>query len=214
MRNDNMQTFTVEDYSLNPVIVHKNNIISKNVLDENIYGLRSVDIQNIGKNQLCPISDQRMVFFKINGITQFWKTDEKFDINSVMSDMLCGLDKDKLGYAYIIRGNSQGISINIGIDESFAESLKSSLISLFPNINVEQIELESIVPERLTDGGIITGIPTNKLAADSQMEIQIDHLCRGMQGRDFVYVIFATGINPVYITYLYTHIFYRRPDFI
>ena len=49
MRNDNMQTFTVEDYSLNPVIVHKNNIISKNVLDENIYGLRSVDIQNIGK---------------------------------------------------------------------------------------------------------------------------------------------------------------------
>ena len=79
-----------------------------------------------------------MVFFKINGITQFWKTDEKFDINSVMSDMLCGLDKDKLGYAYIIRGNSQGISINIGIDESFAESLKSSLISLFPNINIEQ----------------------------------------------------------------------------
>ena len=204
MRNDNMQTFTVEDYSLNPVIVHKNNIISKNVLDENIYGLRSVDIQNIGKNQLCPISDQRMFFFKINGITQFWKTDEKFDINSVMSDMLCGLDKDKLGYAYIIRGNSQGISINIGIDESFAESLKSSLISLFPNINVEQIELESIVPERLTDGGIITGIPTNKLAADSQMEIQIDHLCRGMQGRDFVYVIFATGINPVYITQWHT----------
>ena len=200
MRNDNMQTFTVEDYSLNPVIVHKNNIISKNVLDENIYGLRSVDIQNIGKNQLCPISDQRMGFFKINGITQFWKTDEKFDINSVMSDMLCGLDKDKLGYAYIIRGNSQGISINIGIDESFAESLKSSLISLFPNINVEQVELESIVPERLTDGGIITGIPTDKLAADSQMEIQIDHLCRGMQGRDFVYVIFATGINPAYIT--------------
>ena len=204
MRNDNMQTFTVEDYSLNPVIVHKNNIISKNVLDENIYGLRSVDIQNIGKNQLCPISDQRMVFFKINGITQFWKTDEKFDINSVMSDMLCGLDKDKLGYAYIIRGNSQGISINIGIDESFAESLKSSLISLFPNINVEQVELESIVPERLTDGGIITGIPTDKLAADSQMEIQIDHLCRGMQGRDFVYVIFATGINPAYITQWHT----------
>lgn len=204
MRNDNMQTFTVEDYSLNPVIVHKNNIISKNVLDENIYGLRSVDIQNVGKNQLCPISDQRMVFFKINGITQFWKTDEKFDINSVMSDMLCGLDKDKLGYAYIIRGNSQGISINIGIDESFAESLKSSLISLFPNINVEQVELESIVPERLTDGGIITGIPTDKLAADSQMEIQIDHLCRGMQGRDFVYVIFATGINPAYITQWHT----------
>ena len=204
MRNDNMQTFTVEDYSLNPVIVHKNNIISKNVLDENIYGLRSVDIQNIEKNQLCPISDQRMVFFKINGITQFWKTDEKFDINSVMSDMLCGLDKDKLGYAYIIRGNSQGISINIGIDESFAESLKSSLISLFPNINVEQVELESIVPERLTDGGIITGIPTDKLAADSQMEIQIDHLCRGMQGRDFVYVIFATGINPAYITQWHT----------
>lgn len=204
MRNDNMQTFTVEDYSLNPVIVHKNNIISKNVLDENIYGLRSVDIQNIGKNQLCPISDQRMVFFKINGITQFWKTDEKFDINSVMSDMLCGLDKDKLGYAYIIRGNSQGISINIGIDESFSESLKSSLISLFPNINVEQAELESIVPERLTDGGIITGIPTDKLAADSQMEIQIDHLCRGMQGRDFVYVIFATGINPAYITQWHT----------
>ena len=204
MRNDNMQTFTVEDYSLNPVIVHKNNIISKNVLDENIYGLRSVDIQNIGKNQLCPISDQKMVFFKINGITQFWKTDEKFDINSVMSDMLCGLDKDKLGYAYIIRGNSQGISINIGIDESFAESLKSSLISLFPNINVEQVELGSIVPERLTDGGIITGIPTDKLAADSQMEIQIDHLCRGMQGRDFVYVIFATGINPAYITQWHT----------
>ena len=89
MRNDNMQTFTVEDYSLNPVIVHKNNIISKNVLDENIYGLWSVDIQNIGKNQLCPISDQKMVFFKINGITQFWKTDEKFDIKEQKNIQEC-----------------------------------------------------------------------------------------------------------------------------
>ena len=63
MRNDNMQTFTVEDYSLNPVIVHKNNIISKNVLDENIYGLRSVDIQNIGKNQCgCPQRHVRSAF--------------------------------------------------------------------------------------------------------------------------------------------------------
>ena len=66
------------------------------------------------------------------------------------------------------------------------ESLKSSLISLFPNINIEQVELESIVPERLTDGGIITGIPTDKLAADSQMEIQIDHLCQRNAGGEIL----------------------------
>ena len=73
------------------------------------------------------------------------------------------------------------------------------MISLFPNINIEQVELESIVPERLTDGGIITGIPTDKLAADSQMEIQIDHLCRGMQGEISLDRVFYVILRQVLI---------------
>ena len=48
MRNDRMQMYG-EDYSLSQVIVHKNNIISKNVLDENFYDIRSVDFQDIKK---------------------------------------------------------------------------------------------------------------------------------------------------------------------
>ena len=195
-----------EDYSLSQVIVHKNNIISKNVLDENFYDIRSVDFQDIKKSQLSPISSQKMIFFRIYGITQFWKENVKININSLMSDMLCGMDKEKLGYTYIIRGDRRGITVSIGIDETFAESLKSSLLSLFPNINIEETELEQIVPDKLTDGGIITGIPTDKLAQDGQMEIQIDHLCRGMQGKDFVYVLFAEGISPAYVTQWHTRL--------
>ena len=205
MRNDRMQMYG-EDYSLSQVIVHKNNIISKNVLDENFYDIRSVDFQDIKKSQLSPISSQKMIFFRIYGITQFWKENVKININSLMSDMLCGMDKEKLGYTYIIRGDRRGITVSIGIDETFAESLKSSLLSLFPNINIEETELEQIVPDKLTDGGIITGIPTDKLAQDGQMEIQIDHLCRGMQGKDFVYVLFAEGISPAYVTQWHTRL--------
>lgn len=205
MRNDRMQMYG-EDYSLSPVIVHKNNVISKNVLDESFYDTRSIDFQDIKKSQLCPISSQKMAFFRIHGITQFWKENEKVNINSIMSDMLCGLDKEKLGYAYIIRGDRRRITVSIGIDEIFAESLKSALLSLFPNINIEETELEQIVPDQLTDGGIITGIPTDKLAQDSQIEIQIDHLCRGMQGKNFVYVLFATGISSAYVTQWHTQL--------
>ena len=66
------------------------------------------------------------------------ETDEKFDINSVMSDMLCGLDKDKRDMPISFGETHRGISINIGIDESFARVAEKFLISLFPNINIEQ----------------------------------------------------------------------------
>ena len=192
----------MENYSQDTVIVRKNNAVSKNVLDDENYCWRTVDFSSISPSQLCRVTEQRMVFFRVNGITQFWK--EKCDINSIMSDLLCGLDRDRLGYAYIVRGDSEGIRVNIGIDESCADSLKSSLISLFPNINLEPIELAIIMPKQLTDGGIITGIPTNKLSNDTQKDLQIDHLCRGMQGRDFVYVLFATGIKPSYVEQWHT----------
>ena len=117
----------MENYSQDTVIVRKNNAVSKNVLDDENYCWRTVDFSSISPSQLCRVTERRMVFFRINGITQFWK--EKCDINAIMSDLLCGLDRDRLGYAYIIRGDFEGIRVNIGIDESYADSLKSSLIS-------------------------------------------------------------------------------------
>ena len=188
------------DFHLSTVIAQKNSVISNNGLDFDMYHHRQTGVSDITKTQLCPVSSQNMAFFRIQGISSFWHKDDKFDINSIMSDIFCGLNKEKMGYAYIIKGDRQGISINVGIDQMYAESLKSSFAALFPNINLHPVDLGTIVPDTLTDGGIITGIPTNKLNPDSQVEVQIDHLCRGMQGKEFIYVLFATGIDPIYAT--------------
>ena len=200
MANGNYGSLLREDYSNDYVVTHKNDIISRNALDDPFYQGRQVDLPHIQKGQLCRVSNQEMAFFQIRGISRFWGEQEDFDINGVMSDLLCGLNKEKMGYAYILRGDRSGIRICIGIDSYLIESLKSSLMSLFPNISLEPVELGDVVPQSMTDGGIVTGIPTNKLSGDKPGDVQIDHIIRGMVGKDFVYVVYASGIAPYQVT--------------
>lgn len=205
MANRNYRGGTQHNFESEQLIITKNNAISRNSMDDAYYQQRSIAFGEINKSQLCPVSRQRMAFFRIKGISSFWKEQEMFDVNAVMSDLLCGLNKDGLGYAYIIKGDRNGISINIGIDEGYKDSLRSSLVSMFPNIEMEDAELQEIVPDdfTLTDGGIMTGLPTNKLSGENISDVQLDYIIRGMQGKEFVYAVFATGIAPGQVTTWY-----------
>lgn len=205
MANRNYRGGTHYNFENEQLIITKNNAISRNTMDDAYYQQRSIMFGEITRSQLCPVTRQSMAFFRIKGISSFWKEEEAFDVNAVMSDLLCGLNKNELGYAYIIKGDKHGISVNIGIDERYKDSLRSSLISMFPNIELEDTKLQEIVPDdfNLTDGGIMTGLPTNKLSEKTTSDVQLDYIIRGMQGKEFIYVVYATGIAPGQVTAWY-----------
>jgi len=179
------------------IILQKNNAISRNALDRILKNERQHSYHKFESNGfICPVSQTQLKYIQVQGITHFWEENTKFDISQIISDMLCGFNKDDLGFAFIMKGDQQGITICLGIDDWAIDSLKSSLISLFPNISIKDIHIQTVVPSRLTDAGVFTGIPTNKLLKEDNVKYQLDRLCQGMMGKEFIYAVFSTGIHP------------------
>ncbi len=192
LRNNTFESVAVDEYQSEKVILAKNNAICRNDLDSDYYNARNRTPDNIEKKSLVRVSQSKLSYLKINGISKFWNEKESFDISEIMSDLLCGINQKDLGFSYIIKGDSSGIGVYIGVDEEHLYSLRSSLISLFPNIDLEDAKINDIVLKNITDAGLFTGIPTNKLN-DEKKTIQLDHIIRGMLGKEFIYALFATG---------------------
>ncbi|MGR5868882.1 hypothetical protein ACT7C5_19445 [Bacillus pacificus] len=49
------------------------------------------------------------------------------------------------------------------------------------------------------NGGIITGIPTNKTFGESKSQ-QIERLCTGMYGGSWAYIVVAKSMSPFQVT--------------
>lgn len=143
-----------------------------------------------------------MSFFKINGLTKFWNCEQDFSINSLIGDILNSSVRNRVPFAYAIIGNENGINVYVGTLKILVESLKSSYEAVFPGIDIEYTLENPLRTSPNTYGGMFTGIPTDKLAADKKV-FQIENICRGMQGKKFTYVILASGISD--ITVLYGH---------
>lgn len=137
---------------------------------------------------------RNMVFFKVNGITKFWKNEGNINISSLMRDVLSGCVRHGVSFAFVITGDQNGITFHIGTLAVLLDSLKTSFISCYPGIDIDDTGDNPLHQSILEYGGMFTGIPVKKESS------QIENICRGMLGTNFIYVILASGISNIAVS--------------
>lgn len=142
---------------------------------------------------------QNMHFFKVNGLTRFWETEQVFSVNTLVGDILNSSVRHGVPFAYVIIGNENGIDIYVGTMKLLRDGLRSSYESVFPGIDIEYVSDNPLRTSPSEYGGFFSGIPTDKVGAEKK-SFQIENICRGMQGKNFTYVILASGISNIAVT--------------
>lgn len=142
---------------------------------------------------------QNMQFFKVNGLTRFWETEQDFSVNTLVGDILNSSVRHGVPFAYVIVGGSDGIELYVGTLKLLRDGLRSSYESVFPGIDIEYVPDNPLRTCPRAYGGMFTGVPTDKLGAEKK-SFQIENICRGMQGKNFTYVILASGISSIAVT--------------
>ncbi|MBW8380910.1 MAG: ATP-binding protein [Youngiibacter sp.] len=143
---------------------------------------------------------QNMHFFKVKGLARFWEPDESFNFSSMAGDILNSCVKHGVSYAYAIIGDKDGINVYIGTQKVLVEALKTSYVSSYPGIEIQAVLNNPLRTCQNEFGGLFTGIPTDKLGSEKK-SFQIEKICRGMLGRNFTYLILATGISNIAVTF-------------
>ena len=148
---------------------------------------------------------QNMQFFKICGVTRFWKFEENLNISSLVGDILNSCVRHGVPFAYTIIGDKDGINVYVGTMKVLLEGLKTSYESVYPGIDIEYISDNPLRSAPRANGGMFTGIPTDKICAEKK-NFQIENICRGMLGKNFTYVVLASGISNIAVTFGHEHI--------
>ncbi len=141
-----------------------------------------------------------MHFFKVAGLTGFWENEESLNISSITGDILSSCARYGVPFAYAILGNKDGIQIYVGTMKSLLEGVRSSYEASYPGIDIEFVDENPLRSSARDFGGMFTGIPTNKIGADKKT-YQIENICRGMLGKNFTYVVIASGLSSIAVTF-------------
>lgn len=141
-----------------------------------------------------------MQFVKICGITKFWKSEENLNISLLVGDILNSFVRHGVPFAYVIQGHRDGIKIYVGTMKMLLDVVKTSYESSYPGIDIVQTTGNPLLTCDCDFGGMFTGIPTNKIGADKK-SYQIENICRGMLGKNFTYVILASGVSNLAVTF-------------
>jgi len=174
----------------NELSAQKNNVLCRKDLDSITSG--NYLISDYGR-------PMQIEFLKINGITDFWKRKQNVDSGSLVGDVLNSCIKYNRPFVYVIIGDEDGISVYIGTLDSVSDSLRASYESNFPGIDMDYVEGNPLSAAPCRFGGMFTGIPTNKTGTDN-FGLQIENICRGMQGKQFTYAVLASGLSSYAVT--------------
>ncbi len=148
---------------------------------------------------------QNLQFFKINGLTRFWEQDADFSFNLLMGDILNSSVRHGVPFAYAIVGDLNGIQLYVGTMKILRDGLCASYESVFPGIDIEYLTDNPLRTAPRDFGGMFTGIPTDKFVPKNKT-MQIENICRGMQGKNFVYLVLASGISGIATTFAHDRI--------
>ena len=143
---------------------------------------------------------QNMSFMKVRGLSCFWERDEGTGTSGLISDILCSCVRHGVPFAYVITGDESGISIYVGTMKLLIDALRSSYEALYPGINIGFVKENPLRACPRECGGLFTGIPTDKIGQEKKIP-QIESICRGMLGTKFTYVVLASGISSIAVTF-------------
>lgn len=142
---------------------------------------------------------RNMEFIKICGVTRFWESEENFNIGILVGDILNSCVRHGVPFAYAIIGDKDGIGIYVGTLKILLDGMKSSYEASYPGIDIKKVNENPLRSCPRQYGGLFTGIPTDKLGAEKK-SFQIENICRGMLGKNFSYVILASGMSNIAVT--------------
>lgn len=142
---------------------------------------------------------RNMQFFQVAGITRCWKPEEGRLNPALLGDILSSCVRHGASFAYVISGDEDGISVYAGTMKILLDALRASYEAAYPGIDIRYVEDNPLRGSAREWGGILTGIPTDKLGGEQKNE-QIENICRGMLGKRFTYVILASGISSIAVT--------------
>lgn len=142
---------------------------------------------------------KKLSFLKINGISDFFKREEIQDFNTIMSDIISGFCNAEITLGYLITGEDSFLNLYIAIDKEYINSLKSSLISYFPFIDLDindniNSEAKVKIIERGAYGGVISGVPSNKMKGENKV-FQIEKICKAMNEDSWGILVISKSID-------------------
>lgn len=138
-------------------------------------------------------------FLKVNGLADFWQKDAQIEESVLVRDILTSSLRFNVPFCYAIVGDDKGIHIYLGTMKILRDSLRTSYEAMFPGIDIDDVEGNPFAMMRCQYGGMFTGFPTDKLGAEKK-SLQIENICRGMQGKNFVYMVVAVGMGSNWVT--------------
>ncbi|MGH1143125.1 ATP-binding protein [Bacillus pseudomycoides] len=145
--------------------------------------------------------NEKLEFFQIKGISNFWDREPKIHYDSILSDLLSGLHSIQTTFVFALIGNKTSINVYMGVNKQMNTALVSSLTAGYPYIDLIKVpshEMKTMIERKSCYGGTFTGYPTNKTFGESEM-LQIERLCSGLFGDEWAYIVIAKGIHPLKI---------------
>ena len=158
-----------------------------------------------------PLIGQRD-WWQIHALARFWdppverqRTTPQIDIAQHMVDLLIGLHRPGVNYAYLLLGDDQGVTLAMsaaggGLPPS---TLPVLLRGLFPGVEVAEQSTRTLGVSAHGKGifaysGMLTGIPTNKTREDPQRKSgvsqQVERILRGLAGQRWGWLVCASAI--------------------
>lgn len=134
-----------------------------------------------------------LTFFEVIGISDFWSF-EKISPSSLAGSILSSFVNKGIPFAYILSQDEQGLHIYIGTASILQDNLISTYQSVYPGIQIQKVNHNPFNKSAYPYGGHTTGIPTRK-SKDGVAVPQIENIIRGMQGKNFSYIVVAKGVS-------------------
>lgn len=175
---------------------HLNEILCRTLLSE----LETTGIEKLSAERFQRFDNLR--WFRIDGMTRFWESNANLEYNNVFADILSSLVVKNTVFAFLLAGTKQGFHFYIGTQTEAAPGLAETYrsyvpgIDLFADIDFKQLDIP------VEHVGVMTGYPVDKAGEGKGNEkksiLQIDNICRGMQGETFAYLIEAQRLPAYY----------------
>lgn len=155
--------------------------------------------------------DQRKLFH-LSGVG-YWQKDKSAahlsrnseSAGSQLEDLLIGLYSRQAGFAFLLEGGLQGVSVYVGVwntagQQTEEKTLLSMLQGLFPFVKIEPAYEKSLI--RYPRTGFALGVPTLKAKEKHGQGSEIDRLVRGMSGENWACLLLAEPIPETNINAL------------
>lgn len=142
-----------------------------------------------------------LVFFRVLGMSDFWKAGEIKNFSLIMADIVNGIGGTGNQIAFLATGNQSEIGLYLGVSSHYAKAFAGLLEASYPYIGISQTEPglpQRILQKTAIHGGLVTGYPTNKTIGEAPL-FQIERLIRGMQGKNWAYLVLAESLDPVQV---------------